>query len=322
MAKTSGKQKMAKGEKIERVNRIGSNPGNQVWLVKPDKKLKDANPCLWMQAGVVKNKSCNNFYDCMSCKYDLGMRKQVDKGKQVSWQNAMRMKPDLERICRHSLTNRISRRLCAYDYQCTTCDFDQYFEDYLAPKTGSGPHDIQSVKGFDVSMGYYYHLGHAWAKIESGGSIRVGLDDFSQKVLGKADGLELPLMGNQIEQGNVGWGIKRKDHSADVLSPVNGVITEVNPKVRENPELVSREPYGEGWLFTVSTPNIKRAFKELLDDTSSLDWISGEVGTLESMIENVTGPLAADGGHLAEDVFGNIPELGWDNLTRTFLKTG
>jgi hypothetical protein len=39
------------------------------------------------------------------------------------------------------------------------------------------------------------------------------------------------------------------------------------------------------------------------------------------MIEEVAGPLAADGGYLQEDIFGNIPDLGWKNLTKTFLKT-
>jgi hypothetical protein len=39
------------------------------------------------------------------------------------------------------------------------------------------------------------------------------------------------------------------------------------------------------------------------------------------MIEEVAGPLPADGGHLAPDIYGNLPQLGWKNLTRSFLKT-
>jgi hypothetical protein len=39
------------------------------------------------------------------------------------------------------------------------------------------------------------------------------------------------------------------------------------------------------------------------------------------MIEGIAGPSVADGGYLQEDIFGNIPDLGWKNLTRTFLKT-
>ena len=75
---------------IGRAGDIGSIMGGQVWLVKPDKEARSKYPCLWMQAGAVTFKSCNNFYDCSTCKYDAGMRMKVDKGKQISWQDAMR----------------------------------------------------------------------------------------------------------------------------------------------------------------------------------------------------------------------------------------
>jgi len=293
----------------------------QVWTIKSDKKRKTENLCLWMAAGVVQSKTCRNFDDCVTCKYDLGMQKQVLKGKQISWQDAMRKKPDLERVCRHSLTGRISKRLCAYDYQCATCDFDQLFEDVWTTKTQSAGAGIQQVKGFDISMGAYYHNGHTWARIESGGNIRVGLDDFSMKLLGKIDALDLPLMGKALNQGEVGWGLKRKENLADVLSPVDGIIVEVNSAVRENPELANREPYRDGWLFSVRTPDIKGTMKKLMTDADSLNWINAEVGILENMIEDVAGPLSADGGLLASDIFGNIPDLGWDSITKTFLKT-
>jgi glycine cleavage system H lipoate-binding protein len=180
---------------------------------------------------------------------------------------------------------------------------------------------VHSVKGFDVPMDYYFHGGHTWARIESGGTIRIGLDDFALKLLGRADALDLPLMGKTLDQGKVGWGLKRKDNLADVLSPVNGVIVEVNDALREKPGLANREPYAGGWLFMVRTPNIKKAMGSLMADADSIDWINTEVQTLEGMIEETAGPLAADGGLLQEDIYGNLPELGWNNLTRTFLKT-
>ena len=245
----------------------------------------------------------------------------LKKGKVMSWQDAMRRRDSLDRICRHSLTNRIARRACAYDYQCSTCDFDQFFEDVWSPKTGSLPIESHMVKGFELPVGHYFHNGHTWARIESGGYIRIGLDDFSLKLLGKADALDLPLMGKELDHNKIGWGLKRKDNLADILSPVDGVIVEVNSKTRENPALANREPYGEGWLFMVRTPDIRTNAKRLMDEPRSLDWINVEVGRLEGMIEKVAGPLATDGGYLADDIYGNIPGLAWGNLTSTFLHT-
>ncbi len=312
-----------KGTQHDLKNRseIGAVLAGQVWMIRPDKDAKTANPCLWMQAGVVEFKNCNNFYDCTTCKYDQGMRKQVENGKQLSWQDAMRKRPSLARVCRHTLTRRIERRACAYNYECSTCDFDQFFEEVWATKTGSRPHDIQNIKGFQVPSGSYFHDGHTWARIESGGVIRVGMDDFSLKLLGKADAFDLPLMGKELSQGKAGWGLKREANLADVLSPVDGVIVEVNGRLREKPMLANQEPYGEGWLFAIRNQDTKGAFKKLMDDTASLNWMAAEIGKLEGMIESVAGPLAADGGYITNDIYGNLPALGWKNLTRTFLKT-
>ena len=309
------------GQDLGTRSEIGAVLGGQVWMVKPDKHARIANPCIWMQTGAVEFKNCNNFFDCTTCKYDLGMRKKVENGRQTSWQDAMRRMPSLDRVCRHTLTGRIAKRACAYDYECSKCDFDQFFEDVWTAKTGSVPYEMQEVKGFEVPMGYYFHNGHTWARIESGGYIRIGMDDFALKLLGRADALDLPLMGKELDQDTAGWGLKRKENLADVLSPVDGVIMEVNSELRERPGLANEKPYEDGWLFMVRTPDVKGTIKKLMGDTDSLDWMNGEVGKLENMVEEVAGPLAADGGYLADDIFGNLPGLGWSNLTKAFLKT-
>jgi len=308
-------------EDLKKGREIGAVLGGRVWMVEPDERPQASNPCIWMQSGAVENKYCNNFYDCTRCKYDLGMRKRVESGKQLSWQDAMRKRPGLDRICRHSLTNRIEKRACAYNYECSKCDFDQFFEDVWAMKTHAVPQDVRLIKGFKVPNGYYFHNGHTWAQVESGGYMRIGMDDFALKLLGKAETLDLPLMGKELDRNTVGWGLKRHGNHADFLSPVDGVILEVNAGVRENPELARREPYGQGWLFMIRTPDMKDTLKELMEDDTSMAWMSAEVGKLEDMVEKIAGPLAADGGYLADDIYGNLPALGWKRLTKTFLKT-
>ncbi|MBT4364489.1 MAG: hypothetical protein HOD17_08370 [Desulfobacteraceae bacterium] len=282
---------------------------------------KDLNPCIWMQAGVAKKKSCNNYYDCTTCKYDLGMKKKADSGKQISWQDAMRKREGLDRVCRHSLTNRIMNRACAYNYQCSDCDFDQFFEEVWAARNAVTPSNMDHIKGFNMPKNYCFHNGHTWAKVESGGYIRIGMDDFALKLLGNADGFDLPLMGKELNLGDIGWGMKRKDNLADIMSPVGGVIVEVNSDAREKPALVNHEPYGEGWLFMVHTSDIKGSIKQLMADDDSRVWMNDEVNILEDMIEDVAGPMATDGGLFSDDIYGKLPGLDWEKLTKTFLKT-
>jgi glycine cleavage system H lipoate-binding protein len=89
-------------------------------------------------------------------------------------------------------------------------------------------------------------------------------------------------MGKELDQGKAGWGLKRKDNNADVLSPIDGVIVEVNSKVRENPVLANREPYSDGWLFMVRTPDVKKTMSKLMTDQNSLAWINEEVSDRRS----------------------------------------
>ncbi|MBF0233998.1 MAG: glycine cleavage system protein H [Desulfamplus sp.] len=322
---------MRPGREGNRAKRSEINPsvfGNQVWTVKSSKsdrsksEIEDqqTKPCIWMASGAVEKKHCNNYFNCNSCKYDAAMEKQVADGKQISWQNSMRKKESMDRTCRHSLTMRMVPRVCAYNYNCSTCDFDQYFEDVLSSATGHAAVAMHNVKGFNVPQGYYFHNGHTWAVIENGGYIKVGLDDFALKLLGEADALDLPMTGMELNRNRPGWGLRRKDNMADVLAPVNGVILQVNEKVRRDPRLANSDPYGDGWLFSVHNSDIKGAFKALMDHNESITWTGEEVTRLEEMIEAVAGPMSTDGGILRPDIYGNLPGLDWNQLTRVFLK--
>ncbi|MCG8634390.1 MAG: glycine cleavage system protein H [Desulfobacterales bacterium] len=279
------------------------------------------NPCIWMQSGVVKKKSCNHYYDCATCRFDAGMVKAAATGKHITWQEAMRRFDSTDRTCRHALTGRTGHRNCPMNYNCDHCDFDQALEDTLSPSAARAVTHVQDIKGFRLPSGHFFHTGHTWARIEDGGIIRVGMDDFSFKVLGNPDRMVLPLMGQELNHGETGWGMKRNGNTADVRSPVNGVITKVNPNAMKDTRHMGDDPYSENWLFTIHNSDLKAAVSPLMDDEKSPEWLGREVSGLEEMIETVTGPLAADGGTLTHDVYGNLPTLGWNNLVERFLRT-
>lgn len=279
------------------------------------------HPCIWAQAEVVSKKNCNNYYDCSSCKYDAAMGANAQAGKHMSWQDALRKKDSKERVCRHALTRRAEHRSCPMNYNCFKCGFDQMFEDTLVPGTGHASLEMRDIKGFKIPSGFYFHSGHTWASLDSGGFIRVGMDDFAFKVLGGPSGFDLPLIGQELSFNKIGWGIKQGQNVGDVRSPVNGVITKVNYQVNRSPNLPVQKPYEDGWLFTVHNRDLKGEIKALMDDESGEKWLDSEVGVLEKMIEGVAGPLSADGGYLISDVYSHLPALGWNNLTRTFLRT-
>ena len=135
-----------------------------------------------------------------------------------------------QRKCRHMLSGRVQYKLCAHGYDCMRCPYDQMLEDSVAG-TRLSPPVCDSASGFNVARDYYYHHGHTWARVEYGGRVRVGLDDFAARMLGPLDDIELPRLGQDVEQNRPQAGLRRGAHKAHALSPVDGKVLAVNPRL-------------------------------------------------------------------------------------------
>ena len=194
---------------------------------------------------------------------------------------------------------------------------DQGQREVFTPPSGT---QMAEVFGFRVpTSAYYLHRGHAWALLESDTQVRVGLDDFSQKIMGPADGLKLPDRGKAYYQDHICTALVRQGHKAPFLAPVDGVIEAINPKVRQNPRLIHDDPYGEGWLFLVKPNNLQRNLDNLLSGEANATWIDHEAHRLLNLMESAVGVTLPDGGAIIDDVYGHYPELGWRPLVQEFI---
>jgi glycine cleavage system H lipoate-binding protein len=242
----------------------------------------------------------------------------IDSTPQIQ---AMKALPPSQRPCLHHLKGRIPFKPCTNDYLCGNCEFDQYFYDEYAVHAVVRPVEVMEVEGFSVPQGYYLHSGHAWVKIEEGSSVRIGIDDFALSLMGPLDRVEAPLMGKVVKQGEPHVAVSREQHQAKLLSPLSGVITAVNPRLREQGNHANHDPYTEGWVMTLHPQNLRKEIKGLMIAQQTAEFLEQEVDRLHHLIEEVAAPLAADGGYLGKDVFGAMPQLGWERLTRSFLRT-
>jgi glycine cleavage system H lipoate-binding protein len=289
-----------------------------------------------MQAGVVPRKFCRIDYQCTACAYDRAMRRiaaenrqlkekggtpRGKRGRIVFWKDRLRELPGWKQPCLHHMIGHIEFRSCTHDYQCANCEFDQYFSDQLAVHAVVEPVDVLDIKGFKIPHGFYLHAGHTWVKIEEGSTARVGLDDFALRLLGPLDQIQAPLMGKQLEQDRADICLNREGNEAKLLSPVSGVVTDINPVMREHGNRGSEDPYSEGWILRLHCANLRQELKNLMIGDQAGKFIDQEVDRLYEVIEETSGPLAADGGYLSDDIFGHLPQLGWQNLTRLFLRT-
>jgi glycine cleavage system H lipoate-binding protein len=285
--------------------------------------------CVWSQAGVIKSTRCINAFDCLNCPIYKRMKQVVADGKlkegraPVDWRvaEARELRDPFQMKCRHMLSGRVSYKYCINDYDCDRCAYNQMIEDeVLAEQLSRSRQTV--VSGFALAANYYYHIGHAWARVEYGGRVRVGLDDFVSRLFGPFERVDLPKMGYVLRQGEPGFGLVRGNLRAECLSPLEGVVVALNPKVFDQAGPLTAEPYDGGWLMVIEPVRLLSGLRNLLFEDESRAWLEDEASSLTAMVSEDTGMrLAATGGRALPDIFGRMPELGWKRLTKAFLRT-
>jgi len=188
----------------------------------------------------------------------------------------------------------------------------------LRPEPASGV-VAAIVAGFQVRDNVRYHAGHTWALSESRELVRVGMDDFASKLIGKIDSISLPQRGRWVRQGQKIWTIFRDGKSVDMVSPIEGTITDVNESVATNPELARKDPYGEGWLVTVQAPDSKLNFRNLLGGTLARLWTESAALQLRNKLPMLAGAMAQDGGVAVDDLTAHMPNEDWAVITKEFF---
>jgi glycine cleavage system H lipoate-binding protein len=292
-------------------------------------------PCIWMQAGAVARKTCLRDFECRECPFDLALRRVVRENQTrrlggiapagrratiVSWQEQLSRLPLRKRPCLHHLKGRIAFRACTGGYRCGSCDFDQYFNDQYTVFAMVRPVDALNIHGVRLPQGVYLHPGHCWVSLEEESAVRIGLDDFSLRVLGPLDSVEAPLLGKELRQNRPAIGLRRGERHAWALAPVSGVVTDVNPRLRERGAALGAEVNSDAWVLRAHVPGLREALRGLMIGGQASTFMETEIERLFRMMEAKAEPLAADGGQLGQDIFGHLPQLGWDELVAAFLR--
>jgi glycine cleavage system H lipoate-binding protein len=175
------------------------------------------------------------------------------------------------------------------------------------------------VGGFQVPEKLRFHPGHTWALGESPSLVRIGLDEFASKLTGKVERITLPQRGQWLRQGQKVWTLHRDGTSVDMVSPIEGSVADINEAVVHNPELALKDPYGEGWLVTVQSPDAKTNFRNLLGGALARWWTEESASRLQRLMPATLGALAQDGGVAVDNLAAQIPDKDWASLAKEFF---
>lgn len=290
--------------------------------------------CIWMDAGVVGYKLCPIEFNCSDCDFDKALRLKIAKTRSKpgpaaptnkppldkDWIEKFRNLPASQRKCRYMLQGQVSYKLCANNFQCGRCSYDQMMQDSLIPAPAVPLDLVRAVEGFHLPSDLYFHRGHSWARSEYAGKLRVGMDDFSRRLMGKVDDVDIPPVGRRIRQGEPAWKVRRDSEVVDVLAPIEGVVSQVNDDVSNVFSQDSHNPYGEGWLFVIEPVHLQQNLRGLMYGEDAEAWMKEEVRKLDSVVQSEAGvAMMADGGTPVNDIFMNLEDVKWGPFVKKFL---
>lgn len=179
---------------------------------------------------------------------------------------------------------------------------------------------IAKESGFSIPQGYSFHPGHAWVVPEGHGNARVGLDSFATELIGKIDQIDVGNVGRWVRQGQRLFTVRANGVSFDILSPVEGVVMAMNNDVLKDPALATRDPYKEGWIVMLQSPDFSINQKNLLQGSMVAPWMHYNVARLNAAIAKSNPEFAQDGGVPVGQVLPRVgPELRKQLIEDFFL---
>lgn len=196
-------------------------------------------------------------------------------------------------------------------------------DENLLPRRARNP---AHERGFDLPRGLFFDRGHTWVRLRPSGEVRVGIDDFSQALIGRIDTIELPAIGQEVKRGVTVIRLTQGGRSAAFVSPVDGIVTAVNQSLLQHADLLKETPYQQNWLVTVRPTGLSARLRHLLIAEDAVEWLKGELQRFREFVSGVApqvtlvGETLQDGGQPVDGLLERMDAQVWEKFQREFLE--
>ncbi|MCL5028570.1 MAG: response regulator [Bacteroidetes bacterium] len=175
---------------------------------------------------------------------------------------------------------------------------------------------------FSIPGGVFISPNHCWASMEQDGAVKVGIDDFAKKLVGKIDSLELPNLGMNIKRNQPLFSIKQGTRSISFNSPVSGKITRINTLLKSNLEPLEMTPYESNWICEIDADDLDTEVADLKIGKSAVSFYQDD---LDHLIELKKKSGTQESGSKVEDElyvgeFEKLDDAAWEKMVTEFFK--
>lgn len=194
----------------------------------------------------------------------------------------------------------------------------------LSPTVRVAATDRPPAHEFGLPGGLFISSGHVWANVTVPGLVRVGVDDFARKMIGRIDAVELPVKGATIRKGERLFGIRQGERAATLYAPISGRVHEVNGELPHHLDWLKRRPYDQGWVCSIKPEHLADELGHLKIGEIAAAWYQAEIARLQQLLGSVQGnglsAAAPATGSLTEGQLEQADDSTWIKFTQAFLQ--
>lgn len=191
----------------------------------------------------------------------------------------------------------------------------------VTPSTG----ESKSEHVFNVPAGLFISAEHTWVSIEVTGLVRVGIDDFAQKIIGQIDKIVLPKKGQKMKKGDPLFSIKQNSRILTFPTPISGEISSVNTELIDHVELLKVKPYEVGWICCIAAMNLTRDIQLLKIGADAISWYQEEIDKFRDMVKKVSNKkqkaeaVPEGNGKFEKEELQDMGDEVWEAFSKSFL---
>jgi glycine cleavage system H protein len=195
--------------------------------------------------------------------------------------------------------------------------------------------NIFETKGIEylIIIGFFAILilfcrNHTWAHLSRNGIAEIGLDDLLLHITGNVDLVGLKQMGDAVTKGTLIAEISHNGKTLKILSPVSGEITAINGALSGDPDLMTGDPYGRGWIYRIKPTDWTAETSSYFLAGDAVSWLGNELSRFRDFLmgsaslysHGASDLILQDGGELKDHTLSELPGEVWNSFQEDFMK--
>lgn len=181
--------------------------------------------------------------------------------------------------------------------------------------------DKLTLGEFAIPGGVFISEGHCWAAVAQDGTVKIGIDDFAKKLIGKVDDIEFPNLGMSITKGQPLFSIKQGKKSIHFNSPVSGLVSKINNELSENISSLDYTTYEKNWITVIDADKLDTELSLLKIGKNAVNYYQEEIEKYSKQIKSlIKEDSKKDSFELYWGQLENLEDKDWYSITGEFFK--